>query len=324
MKRSLYAAATAICYLLPVAAAHAVVLCVKKSGVVVQRPACKAKRETTLDLAHVGAIGPKGDPGMQGPPGVGPLTTCPVDSLLVGTTCIDKYEASVWQIPPDNSELIQKVRAGEVTLAMLTGGGAMQLSPASSCMPSYPTTFPGDGNWTALVGSDPPTPGIYAVSIPGVPPSSCITWFQAIQACALSGKHLVRNAEWQLAAAGTPDIGTDNGTSDCNVASDTVANTGSRSSCRSNWGVFDMVGNVWEWVEEWADRADGCTDWTSQTGIAGQDGSCFGGSGAFNSTPGALMRGGFWVNGPGAGVFAVIASSSPSYSDLGVGFRCAR
>jgi formylglycine-generating enzyme required for sulfatase activity len=61
-------------------------------------------------------------------------------------------------------------------------------------------------------------------------------------------------------------------TTDCNVASQDVVNTGSRANCKSSWGVFDMVGNVDEWVADWADRANGCTDWTSQTGIAGGEG----------------------------------------------------
>jgi hypothetical protein len=38
---------------------------------------------------------------------------------------------------------------------------------------------------------------VYALSIPGVQPSTCITWFQANQACLLSGKRLLTNREWQ-------------------------------------------------------------------------------------------------------------------------------
>jgi formylglycine-generating enzyme required for sulfatase activity len=29
-----------------------------------------------------------------------------------------------------------------------------------------------------------------------------------------------------------------------------AVNTGSRASCKSSWGVFDMVGNVLEWVAD--------------------------------------------------------------------------
>jgi formylglycine-generating enzyme required for sulfatase activity len=258
---------------------------------------------------------------------------CPPDSVKVGPACIDLYEASVWQIAPTNTKLVKKVQDGKATLADLTAGGATQLSSASlsGCSPGFPANFPNTGNWTPVQGSNAPSPGVYAVSIPGVHPSSCITWFQANQACLLSGKRLLTNREWQGAAAGTPDPGTDNGTSDCNIstAGDAV-NTGSRSSCKSAWGVFDMVGNVDEWVADWADLAPNCTDWTTSAGIPGRDLSCFGGPGGagVNSLPGALLRGGsFFFGGSNAGtagVFAVSAFSDPSIFGVEIGFRCAR
>src|SRR5262249_48158314 len=154
--------------------------------------------------------------------------------------------------------------------------------------------FPNTGNWTPVPGSNPPSPGVNAVSIPGVQPSGCITWFQANQACRLSGKRLARNDEWQAAAQGAPDPGTDNGTTDCNVHTFAPSNTGSRSNCTSAWGVFDMVGNANEWVADWGDRAPTtCTDWTTSAGIPGNDFSCFGGAGGPGgpSLPGALFRG---------------------------------
>jgi formylglycine-generating enzyme required for sulfatase activity len=82
--------------------------------------------------------------------------------------------------------------------------------------------------------------------------------------------------------------------------------------------VFDMVGNVWEWVGDWSDQANGCTHWSSGFG---SDASC--GSGASN-LPGALVRGGLWYDGPNAGVFAVLSLNLPSNSFKDVGFRCAR
>ena len=208
--------------------------------------------------------------------GAAPVSTCPPDSVQVGPVCVDTYEASVWNIPAANTKLIAKVKAGMATLADLTSGGATQQSVSPSCAPSFPTTFPATGNWTAP---------LYAVSIPGVQPTACVTWFQAEQACALSGKRLLTNQEWQRGAAGTPDPGTDNGTTDCNIsAAGNPVNTGSRSNCKSSWGIFDMVGNVDEWVADWVDRAVNCTDWTSQTGIAGGDFSCFGGPGNTGNT----------------------------------------
>ena len=247
---------------------------------------------------------------------------CPPDSVKVGPTCVDKYEASVWQIAPSNTALVSKVQAGTATLADLTNGGATQLSLSPSCAPGFPANFAPNGQWTPVSGSSPPSPGVYAVSISGVLPSACITWFQASQACRLSGKRLARNDEWQNAAASTPDPGSTPGGNDCNTRSGGPANTGSRANCKSNWGAFDMVGNVWEWVADWGDSANACTNWPASFG---SDLSCVGGPGSgFSNLPGALIRGGGWDFGAGAGVFAVDALSNPSDSSGGLGFRCAR
>jgi formylglycine-generating enzyme required for sulfatase activity len=258
------------------------------------------------------------------PAGAGTLK-CPPDSVKVGNVCVDTYEASVWQIPSSNTALVKLVQAGKATLANLTAGGATQLAPAGTCgHPSdYGINFPNTGNWTPVLGSSPPSPGVYAVSIAGVQPSACITWFQANQACLLSGKRLLTNREWQGAAAGTPDPGTDNGTSDCNIsATGDAVNTGSRANCKSSWGVFDMVGNVDEWVADWAVLANSCTSWSAGFG---SDLSCFGGPGGSNlNLPGALLRGGGFSLGTGAGVFAVDAGFDPSFSFNFIGFRCAR
>jgi len=112
---------------------------------------------------------------------------CPPDSVKVGDSCIDLYEESVWQIDPVlNAELVKKVQAGTSTLTDLTNGGATPLGCFDG-QSAYPANFPSDGNWTPVPGSSPPSPGVYAVSIPGVLPSTCISWFRAVQACALSG-----------------------------------------------------------------------------------------------------------------------------------------
>jgi formylglycine-generating enzyme required for sulfatase activity len=131
---------------------------------------------------------------------------------------------------------------------------------------------------------------------------------------------LATNQEWQMAALGTPDPGTDNGTTDCNIlAAGTVLSTGSRSLCVSDTGAFDAVGNLWEWVADWGDRATGCDNWDAAHGT---DISCVGGDGTVN-LPGALFRGGFFLSFTDAGVFAA-SDSAPSFSHGDVGFRCAR
>lgn len=267
----------------------------------------------------MGATGAPGPTGPQGPAG-SPDTadqvrdkfftgnSCVGNSVndimvKVGPLCVDKYEASVWS----NSD----------------GTGTQYGHTAAPFnLTAYPGAFPPSGNWTTAV---------YAVSKAGVLPSTDLTWFQAQQACALSGKRLLTNAEWQMAASGTPDPGTDNLTTDCAVSSADPANTGSRSACVSNWGANDMVGNVWEWVGDWIQGSS--TNWNPSTGNAGMDyGTDYmlGTNPAFyqgtNSTnfPSAPIRGGSWGNGAFAGVFALYADNGPSYSFNSIGFRCAR
>jgi formylglycine-generating enzyme required for sulfatase activity len=220
--------------------------------------------------------------------------------VKVGPLCVDKYEASIWS----------DANGTGTAYGVFTGQSA------------YPGTFPENGNWTAAV---------YAVSKPAVLPSSGVTWFQAQQACALSGKRLLTNAEWQMAAAGTPDPGTDNGTTDCAVNNAYPVNTGSRSNCVSQWMVNDMVGNVFEWVADW--MQGNTNPWAPSIGTAGASYGAdlmYGinpaqsqGTGSTNF-PAALIRGGNVSNGTDAGVFALLASLGPSHSSNGIGFRCAR
>jgi len=238
---------------------------------------------------------------------------CPGDSVQVGNVCVDKYEASVWEIAPANTALIKKVQKGRIgAVADLAGAAARGVTGDD-----YGTGCPDTGNGCMH---------FYAVSVPATTPSRHVTWFQAAAACANAGKRLLTNQEWQVAALGTPDPGTDDGISDCNITSatnvlpeDPVA-SGSRSLCVSDRGAFDMVGNLWEWVADWTDLAPLCTNWDAAHGT---DRSCVGGDGSVN-LPGALLRGGFFNFGTDAGVFTIFASGDPTLSNNHVGFRCAR
>ena len=244
--------------------------------------------------------------------GLGGLITpawaaCPADSVQSGTVCMDKYEGSVWYVPPTERNLINRIRNGTVSLDNLTSAGAVAagvvqlLGNSEYCPPT--------GNGCV---------NVYAVSIPGVTPSR-LTWFQAAAAARNSLKRLPTNQEWQVAALGTPDGADDDGSTTCNIGrlGLDVAPTGSRSACVSDVGAFDMVGNLWEWVADWGDRANGCTRWSSEFGV---DLSCVGGPGA-PYLPGPWLRGGQLGDDSEAGVFAVLAGyPSPSHT----GFRCAR
>ena len=241
---------------------------------------------------------------------------CGPDAVRAGSVCMDRYEASVWEVPAANPSgasnrgLIGKIQKGRAQLADLTAGGASQKGLSSG---DYPCANDGHD----CVGR------IYAASIPGVTPSAYIAWFQAQQACANSGKRLPSNAEWQMAVAGTPDGSAgDNGTTDCNTYSAlTSVYTGSRSHCVSGWGASDMVGNVGEWVADWVPLSTACGSWTGSSNY-----QCLAGA-ATTGEPGALIRGGDYGDADAAGPLAVIGVNPPSFSYFSggsVGFRCAR
>jgi hypothetical protein len=225
--------------------------------------------------------------------------TCAPDAVKAGPgePCADKYEASVWDIPPGNTVLIQKVKDGTATLADLTGGGATQISVTSSCSPGFPGTFPSNGQYTAP---------LYAASVPGVKPTACITAYQAAVACQLSGKRLLTGDEWLAAGAGTVDTDTDDGSTDCNTNAPPTGNgnqpvnTGSRSACVSTSGTFDQIGNVYEWT------LDRTTD--ILTGVPTAD---------------TWFRGGYWDDGVDASL-SVGFPGVPSGAGSLVGFRCGR
>src|SRR5437763_9796385 len=137
--------------------------------------------------------------------------------VRAGSVCIDKYEDSLW--------------------TKRTGGTQIT------------GTIPCDANGQNCKGK------IFARSVKGVTPTDNITWFQAQQALANSGKRLPTNADWQQAVAGTPD------STACNVSGSAVQKTGADPGCVSNWGAYDMVGNLDEWVADWDEQGagDACT-----------------------------------------------------------------
>jgi hypothetical protein len=237
------------------------------------------------------------------------LATCPPDSVRSGTTCIDKYEASVWEVGPANTVLIQKIKAGTATLAELQAVGFQRGVTSDNFGPGCPD------NANSAVSSTRPCVNVYAVSIAGVTPSRFLTWFQAAAAARNSGKRLPTNAEWQAAALGTPDLS-------CRTSGGSPELTGSFGGCVSNVGAFDMVGNVWEWVADWVPRSTTCVDlgWVS---LGSGDFQCLAGA-ASDGMPGALLRGGDFDGGQGAGVFAISGLNPPTLAQTNVGFRAAR
>ena len=249
-----------------------------------------------------------------GPP-AGPVGKCPPDAAVSGAGCMDKYEASVWRVTDPlgvNRALVKRIQQGRATVSLLEAGGAKQLGVRNA-----------DDYAPCADSGQNCTDDVYAVSLPAVPPSVAITWFQAQAACENAGKRLPSNAEWQAAVAGTPDPGGDDGTTDCNTGNAFKAiATGSRPACVSARGAFDMVGNVYEWVADWVPGSTRCGVWSPSVSPTDDD-QCLAGPGA-TGEPSALLRGGNFFSGALAGPHAVLGSNPVSGVNVSIGFRCAR
>ena len=212
-----------------------------------------------------------------------PEEMAPIDQRS-GRYCIDRWEASLVDVLPSGEERAHS--------------------------PFYPV-----GGAT-----------VRAVSRPHVVPQGYISAVEASRACAKSGKRLCKPMEWRKACVGPeqliygyashaePHRCNDYGRSpvlatfgpmafapsrhawdymnypNLNQLDGTIAKTGEHSGCTNGYGVYDMVGNLHEWVAD----------------------------------PGGTFYGGFYqdTRTHGEGCTYTTAAHNASYHDYSTGFRC--
>jgi len=95
----------------------------------------------------------------------------------------------------------------------------------------------------------------------GSVPEAGLSWVEAQARCTQAGKHLCTEAQWEKACKGpmgyiypygdtydNTKCWTEMGYNDGQPSA-----SGARRRCKSGYGVFDMSGNVAEWVSDWYD-----------------------------------------------------------------------
>ena len=171
------------------------------------------------------------------------------------------------------------------------------------------------------------------VSIEGGLPWTFVAQPQAVQLCAKAGKRLPTPGEWFEASLGTPD-----NLVDCNLAGK-IGLTGFLPECRSGSGVFDMIGNVWEFVDGEAVGGvlagkkvpgQGYVAVADTTGLASETAltpnPVYNNDYFWSEAEGnfVLMRGGFYGSKEDGGIYAVHARTEHTFASAAVGFRCVK
>jgi formylglycine-generating enzyme required for sulfatase activity len=170
------------------------------------------------------------------------------------------------------------------------------------------------------------------LSLPAVLPWRFVNYTQAQQLCARAGKRLPTNEEWYKVAIGLPEV------TGCFNDKTKPALTGT-GICVTPTGVHNMVGNVWEWVDEtiangeYAGRIlpeSGYVTLVDGAGVvietANKADANFGNDYAWVQAEGVrgILRGGFYGSGNDGGVFTQNMAAQLNFAAAGIGFRCVR
>ena len=247
-------------------------------------------------------------------------SACPSEMVLVsGRFCVDRFESHL--VSRARREPVSPDYPSTPNLLDFALGQGFEMRETTGDVNARAMPLPLIANWQR--GESLST---FAASRRGVRPSGYVTGLVAASACEAAGKRLCTGEELTTACRGQEDrqfpYGDDYEHGACNVfraghpAKTLHGNpstghldprlnrardkdgpllrlTGESLACQSRWGddgVYDLVGNLDEWIDE----------------------------------PGGAFAGGFYARSTRSGCDAVVATHPTTYLDYSTGIRCCR
>jgi len=225
-------------------------------------------------------------------------------------------------------ETMITIPAGEFIMGSKAGAGQPDESPQRTvyldayAIDKYEVTVEQYAAYLKQSGAEPPDFWERAKQKEdGTRPVVGVDWLDAQDFCEFYGKQLPTEAQWEKAARGTdgrpyPWGSDDPGPLFANFASGvaftyakSLASVGSYESGKSVYGVYDMVGNVWEWVRDNYDKA--YYQAASLKNPAGPENSDY-----------KVIRGGSWSKRPAVARLSGRMYLTPNTRSNSLGLRC--
>lgn len=242
-------------------------------------PAADDAAAAPAGSATASAAAPRPTPS-QPEPEVQPQPRCPPDMVRVGTSlCVDRYEAIL--VDARSGERLSPYYSPSRKTALYTAKLWADKRLTVGDEKARGTALPELPSWQRERDPEPK-----AVSRKGMTPNGYVSGLEAAEACGRAHKRLCTLDEWQRACRGNENrqfpYGSDYQAGKCNVfrqahpgavlhddvttghtdprmnqvtfkGEPLLRKTGETPTCRSNWdddGIYDMVGNLDEWVQD--------------------------------------------------------------------------